>query len=202
MRSRAVVEGAERISEGGVGRYGGARRDGDASFRFVRTRVGTGQATKRRSSHGGWRGVRCAARAIVAPPQSTPRPHHRTEALRHSARPPEFLTSRFGSSACRPGARARARGARRRGARGRKRQADKARTGVGACAPGPGSGSCRPCQIDRPAQQTVGDCVTSPNRMPCRRAAECSPSSSLLVCGPPVCLLVVTANNDGVYTCQ
>jgi hypothetical protein len=59
-----------------------------------------------------------------------------------------------------------------------------------------------PAVPNRPAQQTVGGCVTSPNRIACRRAAECSPSSSLLVCGPPVCLLVVTANNDGVYTCQ
>jgi hypothetical protein len=38
-------------------------------------------------------GVRSAARAIVAP-QSTPRPHHRTGALRHSARPRSAIVLR------------------------------------------------------------------------------------------------------------
>lgn len=193
-----MVEGAERVSEGGVGRYGGARRDGDASFRFVRTRVG-------------WAGDKTTqlARWLAYDPQlARSWPHARITEPRHSgtlpvrpsARVPHLSFRQLGVPAWS------ARG-------GPECQAERRAWPQAPSGQGPhGSGGVPvrarvrvlPAVPNRPAQQTVGGCVTSPNRIACRRAAECSPSSSLLVCGPPVavCLLVVTANSDGVYTCQ
>jgi hypothetical protein len=102
--------------------------------------------------------------AIVAA-QSTPharprpQPHHRPPTPASSAAPPQQPSASVLSllSAARPlgarggGARAPAADPTATGGQSAKRTRPQGRTGVGVRAPGSGSGSGRPCQIDRPS---------------------------------------------------